>query len=72
MYRGKQMSDLVGAYVFGDFCSGRIWTLRREGKAVKHELWLATKMQITSFGEDAAGELYVLDRAGGVYRLTGK
>lgn len=72
VYRGKQMSDLVGAYVFGDFCSGRIWTLRREGKAVKHELWLATKMQITSFGEDAAGELYVLDRSGGVYRLTGK
>lgn len=72
VYRGRQAPDLVGAYVFGDFCSGRIWTLQRDGKSVKRTLLHETTMKITSFGEDAAGELYVLDRAGGVYRLTGK
>ncbi len=70
VYRGREIPTLVGAYVFGDFCSGRIWALRSSGTAWRRELLLDTEMQITSFGEDADGELYALDRSGMLVRLA--
>ena len=72
VYRGTQTA-LRGLYVFGDFCSGRIWTLERDAKGawLKVER-LQTKTRISSFGEDEAGELYVVDHGGSVYRLLGK
>ncbi len=70
VYRGQQLS-IGGWYVYGDFCSGRIWRLRRNpDRAVEQRLLLDTELLITSFGEDAAGELYVVDLKGGVYRLA--
>jgi glucose/arabinose dehydrogenase len=69
VYRGQTLNALKGAYVYGDFCSGKIWTLRREGDRWRNAVLEETDLSITSFGEDAAGELYVLDRAGAVYRF---
>ena len=71
VYRGAAFPRLLGSYLFGDLCSGRLWTLRRDGVA-----WLATPvldtgLGITTFGEDEAGELYLADySAGAVYRVV--
>ena len=71
VYRGKAIPALVGQYVFGDYCSGRIWTIPRTAVAPASKTLLrSTTMLISGFGEDQAGELYVLDHAGGVlYRF---
>ena len=51
--------------MYGDFSSGRIWAAQnRQGVWVNEEL-LATGLSISSFGEDEAGELYLMDYAGG-------
>ncbi len=71
VYRGTQIENLIGRYVFGDFCSGRIWTLTPSGAGnwTMQEL-LDTRLSISSFGEDEQGELYVVDLNGAVYRVA--
>lgn len=70
VYRGSKAS-LRGRYIYGDFCSGNVWSfkevggkatgLRREGFKIEN---------LTSFGEDNAGELYAVSHGGTIYRLT--
>ena len=74
VYRGKAVAGLAGAYVYGDFCSGRIWALTQAANgAWNSRLLLESGLAISSFGEDEAGELYVADLSGGaVYRLAGE
>ncbi len=67
VYRGPSGVLPAGAYLFGDFCSGEIFTLRN-GFATR---LLDTTLRVSSFGEDEAGELYVADLQGTVSRLTG-
>ena len=72
VYRGSAIPHLVGTYVFGDFCQGRIWglTLDDQGAATRVELDLSVPQgTLVSFGEDGAGELYVLSFDDTVYRL---
>ena len=73
VYRGQAIPWLQGAYVYGDFCSGLIWGLRYDGVMVTEQaLLLDSGLNISSFGEDEAGELYVtVFFDGGVYRITG-
>ena len=66
VYRGAAIPDLVGTYLSGDFCSGEVFGLR----ARETSLLLDTELQISSFGEDEAGELYVVDLGGAVYRIV--
>jgi glucose/arabinose dehydrogenase len=66
VYRGPAATLPSGAYVFGDFCSGEIFLL--DGGAVS--VLLATSLAISSFGEDQAGELYVVGLGGTVHRLV--
>jgi glucose/arabinose dehydrogenase len=71
VYRGQDIPDLIGAYVFADFCIGRLEALRlRNGRVTDHELLDPSVPNITSFGEDAQGELYAMSLDGGVYRLV--
>ena len=71
VYRGPGMPSLLGAYVYGDYCSGRIWGLRYDGRAVTEQMLLAdSSLLITSFGQDQARNLYILSRNTGVYRLV--
>ena len=71
VYRGADIPTLQGWYVFADYCEGRVRALRIGQDGSVHERPLNVSAEaITSFGEDAAGELYVLSRAGGVYRLV--
>ncbi|MGH7392247.1 MAG: PQQ-dependent sugar dehydrogenase, partial [Candidatus Rokuibacteriota bacterium] len=66
VYRGQAGALAQGTYVFGDFCSGEIFTLNVPGVA----LILDTTLQISSFGEDEAGEIYVVGLGGTVHRLA--
>jgi glucose/arabinose dehydrogenase len=64
--------DLRGVYLFGDYCSGRIWGLRYEGGRVVASAQIATAgFSIGSFAQDRAGEVYVLQygSAGGIYKV---
>ena len=71
LYRGLRLPSLRGAYVYGDFCSGKIWALRYDGSRVTEHLEIADSgPHISSFGEDQAGELYILAfDEGYIYRL---
>ncbi len=71
VYRGAALPELAGVYLFGDYCSGLIWSLQRLGGAWQRATFGDTDFNISSFGEDAVGELYVLDhRGGGVYQIV--
>lgn len=70
VYRGTEISGLQGAYVFADFCVGRILALREEGGRVTQRVTYGAQVSSpASFGEDASGALYVMSLSGGVYRL---
>lgn len=68
VYRGRNLPDLVGTYIFGDFCSGEIWGYR-EGRT---RILLTTDLQISSFGEDRDGELFVVGYGGEIMRVKPK
>lgn len=71
VYRGSEFPALKGIYLFGDYCSGRIWGLKRTGSTWDKKLLLKTTLQISTFGEDEAGTLYVADfGAGDIYTVT--
>lgn len=73
VYRGEAIPSLQGRYLFSDYCSGEIWAA---DPGSEDTLWsfaslLRSGLQISSFGEDNAGELYVTDiRGGGIYRIV--
>ncbi len=70
VYRGAAIRDLTGAYLFGDYCNGEVRALRQEGGALAAERSLDVSVSnLSSFGEDAAGELYALSLDGPVYRI---
>ncbi|MFO7683422.1 MAG: PQQ-dependent sugar dehydrogenase [Chloroflexota bacterium] len=70
VYRGQKFPALSGNYFFGDYCTGEIWSLApAEGGVWSAQLVLDTPGNVASFGEDANGELYVVDLQGGVYRI---
>ena len=71
VYRGKALPALDGLYFYGDYCSEQIWTLHRDANNVwQNSAFMKTKFQITAFGEDEAGELYLLDLQGDLYKLA--
>lgn len=65
VYRGKQVPTLIGSYLYGDFSSGRLWAVKKSGKTVLNSQLLDTDLLISSFGQDANKELYILDYASG-------
>jgi len=66
VYRGRAIPALVGSYIYGDLCTGEIFALR-SGASTR---LLDTDLTISSFGEDQAGELYVVGIGGTVHRLV--
>ncbi len=70
VYRGSQFPTLGGVYFFGDYCSGEIWGMTAgEGGRFSAQVLYRSPSRIASFGEDAAGELYVVDISGGIYQI---
>jgi glucose/arabinose dehydrogenase len=72
VYRGREFPALTGIYVYGDFCSGRLWGLApAQDGAWKAAEVAQTDSRISAFGEDESGELYLADRTGGkLYRIV--
>jgi glucose/arabinose dehydrogenase len=74
VYRGAANVDvLTGAYIFSDYCTGKLWAFNADdvlagGGANVDELG-QVRFNVSSFGEDEAGELYIVDLAGAVYRI---
>ncbi|HZP03226.1 MAG TPA: PQQ-dependent sugar dehydrogenase [Terriglobia bacterium] len=71
VYHGSQIAGLEGTYVFGDLSSGHIWGLKQDSTgAWRSTLVLTHNLTVSGFGQDAAGELYLLDYGNGaVLRL---
>ncbi|WP_374713584.1 PQQ-dependent sugar dehydrogenase [Symbiobacterium terraclitae] len=70
VYRGKAIPGLVGTYLYGDYCTGYIWGLTRANGEWRTARLLDSNANITSFGEDEEGEVYVVDRRGTIYRIV--
>jgi glucose/arabinose dehydrogenase len=73
VYRGSAISGLQGTYFYGDFCLQFVKSFQyQSGQAANQANWpsLQPTGNITSFGEDAHGELYVVTNLGGVYRIV--
>jgi hypothetical protein len=71
VYRGSEIPVLRGGYVFGDYCSGEIWVVAANASSpASRTLLLNTSLLISSFGETNAGELYVVDLRGRLYRVV--
>jgi glucose/arabinose dehydrogenase len=69
VYRGQLYPRMQGIYLYGDYCSGRVWGLRRQEGTWQNALLVDTPHQIVSFGRDEAGYAYLVDYGGTIYRL---
>lgn len=70
VYRGTRDTFPRGTYVYGDFCSGEILRLFPVATGGLQALLLDTELSISSFGEDEAGEIYVVGLGGTVHRIA--
>ncbi|WXG39983.1 MAG: PQQ-dependent sugar dehydrogenase [Candidatus Freyarchaeum deiterrae] len=71
VYRGSELPELNGSYIYGDFGSGRIWALNYDGVNPTNNTLLAhSNLPITAFGVDENNELYIVDYGGGIYQLN--
>lgn len=72
VYRGPSFPSLQGVYLYADFGTGSIWGLRYvNGQVTSQRLLLASKLAVSSFGEDEAGEVYLTSFNGNVYQIKG-
>lgn len=69
-YRGARIASLAATYVYGDFCSGFIWGANSNGGAWDTSLLADTNFLLSTFGEDEAGELYLADFNGPIYKIV--
>jgi len=70
VYRGLSYPRMQYVYLYGDYCSGRLWGLRGNGSRRESTVLADTAYQITGFGEDEAGNVYLLDYDGGLYLVA--
>jgi glucose/arabinose dehydrogenase len=71
VYRGTRVRTYVGRYLYGDYCSGIVWSLRIAGGRatnIRREPFRVDRL--TSFGEDSAGEVWLASHNGTIYRLA--
>ena len=71
VYRANRLKKLQGAYIYGDYDTGRIWSFKYAGgKVTQHQELVDTTLRVVAFGTDKSGEVYVLDFVGGqIHRL---
>jgi len=73
VYRGTALPDIVGTYFYSDYCTGFLRSFKWQGGMItEQQSWPGAEPpgNVTSFGEDLAGELYILTIEGGVYKLV--
>jgi glucose/arabinose dehydrogenase len=73
VYRGRKIPAIAGHYFYSDYCAGWLRSFRyQNGKPVDAREWKMDDIgHVVSFGEDSAGELYILSESGKVYRIAG-
>jgi len=69
VYQGQSLPALHGAYIYGDFVSGRIWALYSDGPTPVNVELVDSPYNISSFGVDQNSELYIVDLGGKIYKL---
>lgn len=69
VYRGREVDGLTGQFLYADFCSGRLWAAPSGGGEPRVLLGPEPSRRVASFGEDEAGEVYLLVHGGAVLRL---
>jgi glucose/arabinose dehydrogenase len=70
VYTGPKYKDLQGAYLYGDYGTGKIWKARYvNGKITDHHEIADTPYQMLGFAQDGAGDIFIVDYAGQIYRL---
>ena len=81
VYRGENIKELYGKYIFGDYCTGKIWSFKYDNGELlnfedhTNELLQSInkkKFYLSSFGETSAGELLLIDYSGSLYKLVNK
>ena len=71
VYRGSSMPELAGVYFYADYCAGWVKSFTYNGGASDQRDWnLGSIGNITSFGEDSSGEIYITSSNGRVYKLV--
>jgi hypothetical protein len=70
VYRGLAVPDLYGMYVYGDYCSGTMWAAIRQGSVWSAAPLAASAPVLTTFGEDARGDLYAGTEDGRLLRFA--
>jgi glucose/arabinose dehydrogenase len=79
VYRGCAMPDLQGTYFYSDYCSARIWTFGWNGTSITNFTERTSELApggglaintVTSFGEDAYGEIYIVDQGGEIFKIV--
>ncbi|MFN8528633.1 MAG: PQQ-dependent sugar dehydrogenase [Anaerolineae bacterium] len=71
VYRGAALPAAYGVYFFGDYCNGVVWNLWRNSNGYwQAGLFQRTGATISAFGQDEAGELYMVDYKGSIHRLS--
>ena len=71
VYRGI-MPEWDGIYLYGDYCSGKVWALIRSNDQWQFQVMFEMGVTITSFGQDESGEIYLASDNGNIYHLTKK
>ena len=70
VYRGRQFPGLVGTYLYGDYCTGKIWGATNAAGSWSSRLFTRRASNLTTFGEDASGELYLATENGLFARIV--
>ena len=79
VYRGNKIPEFYGRYIFGDYCTGKVWSFIYENGETKniknHTLEILNSMNknsfyLSSFGKTSEGELFIVDYNGGIYIIT--
>ena len=70
LYRGLSVPDLYGLYVYGDYCSGQVFAAAEASGAWSSQALAIAVPNLTTFGEDSSGDLYLGTQDGGLYRFV--
>ena len=78
IYRGSHIPEMYGRYIFGDYCTGKVWSFKNNNGIIQnfedHTEEIAKSIDkrsfyLSSFGEDYQGELFLIDYNGSLYRI---
>lgn len=73
VYRGQALPEWQGIYLYGDYCQGHVWALlRHPDGSLENQLHEKVPAYITAFGQDQAGEVYLVDIGGEIFKLGRK